>query len=181
MIHLVLGGARSGKSRFAETVANHSKSVIYVATATAGDEEMRQRIEMHQQSRPQDWRLIEEPFNLSSVVKRYSNSETTLLIECMTLWVSNWLCTNDVEGWQQEKKAFIQALKNAQCDLVIVSNEVGSGVVPLGELSREFVDQSGWLNQSLSSLSDKVTLVVAGCGLDLKSGQLRDDGHGGVI
>jgi len=176
MIHLVIGGARSGKSSFAEKQASNSssqsdlgKDVVYVATATIGDEEMRERIEHHRQSRPQNWQLIEEPFDLSKVIAIHSESNKTLIIECMTLWLTNWLCTNDVESWKDEKHAFIDALMMSKAEVIIVSNEVGSGIVPMGELSREFVDQAGWLNQALTEVADKVTLVVAGCPLAIKS------------
>ncbi len=169
MIHLVIGGARSGKSRYAELQADKlTEEVIYVATASDSDVEMRRRIEMHRQSRPAIWQLIEEPFNLADVIRKHSDSHLTLIIECMTLWLSNWLCTNDKDGWLEEKQAFIDALLASKAKIVIVSNEVGSGIVPLGELSRDFVDHSGWLNQALAELAEKVTLVVAGCPLELK-------------
>lgn len=169
MIYLVLGGARSGKSGFAEKLASEqSDNITYVATATAGDNEMRERIKHHQRSRPQDWLLIEEPFNLSKVVNENDFADKTLIIECMTLWLSNWLCTNDSQGWDDERKAFIKALSNTKANIVIVSNEVGSGVIPLGELSRDFVDRAGWLNQTLANLADKAILVVAGCAINLK-------------
>ncbi len=173
MIHLVLGGARSGKSRYAETLAENSRlPVTYVATATAGDDEMKQRIAHHQQSRPAHWQLIEEPFNLSEQLNRLSKQHAAqknyLLIDCLTLWLSNWLCTNDSEAYQQEKEAFINALLRLSCPITLVSNEVGSGIVPLGALSRDFVDQAGWLNQALASIANEVTLVVAGCPLSIK-------------
>ena len=88
----------------------------------------------------------------------------------MTLWLTNWLCnSNNLEEWQQEKTAFIDAIKNSKSEIIIVSNEVGSGIVPMGELSRDFVDQSGWLNQELALIANTVTLVIAGCALNLKS------------
>ncbi|TQV89620.1 bifunctional adenosylcobinamide kinase/adenosylcobinamide-phosphate guanylyltransferase [Aliikangiella coralliicola] len=167
MIHLILGGARSGKSRFAENeAAANNETVTYVATATINDDEMRARIEHHKNSRPEDWQLVEEPFNLSKVIEEMDGG--TLIIECMTLWLSNWLCTNDTEGWKEERERFFVSLKNSQANIVIVSNEVGSGVVPMGELSRDFVDQAGWLNQELAKTAAKVTLVVAGCPISLK-------------
>ncbi len=170
MIHLVIGGQRSGKSAYTEKLASNSiKKVVYVATATIGDDEMRKRIEHHQNSRPQDWLLIEEPFNLSEVIKQHSRRNNILIIECMTLWLTNWLCTNDIESWADEKQTFIDSLITSQSDVIIVSNEVGSGIVPMGELSRDFVDQAGWLNQALTQVADKATLVVAGCPLVLKN------------
>lgn len=172
MIHLVLGGARSGKSGFAEKMAASSNNqVVYIATATIGDEEMRERIAHHQSSRPQNWLLVEEPFSLSGVLLKYSSNTNTLIIECMTLWLTNWLCTHDLESWMEEKQLFIDALIKSQSDIIIVSNEVGSGIVPMGELNRSFVDQAGWLNQALAQISNKVTLVVAGCPLALKENE----------
>ncbi|TQV74993.1 bifunctional adenosylcobinamide kinase/adenosylcobinamide-phosphate guanylyltransferase [Aliikangiella marina] len=168
MIHLILGGARSGKSRFAESQVEHCENnLIYVATATAGDNEMAKRIAMHQERRSDSWKLIEEPLHLSQIIEKHSTVENTLLIECLTLWLSNWLCRGDQHSWQVERTAFIKALHATQAKVIIVSNEVGSGVVPLGELSRDFVDQAGWLNQTLAQVADKVTLVVAGCPVDL--------------
>lgn len=169
MIHLVLGGARSGKSRYAEKLAKQSgKPVIYVATATVGDSEMTQRIAHHRLERPKEWQLIEEPFYLSRCLGKHQSSQTILLIECITLWLSNWLCAKDADAWQAEKESLLNALAAVQGQVIIVSNEVGSGIVPLGKLSRQFVDQAGWLNQELAALASRVDLVVAGIGLNLK-------------
>ncbi|MCU7836839.1 MAG: bifunctional adenosylcobinamide kinase/adenosylcobinamide-phosphate guanylyltransferase [gamma proteobacterium symbiont of Taylorina sp.] len=176
MIHLVIGGARSGKSTFAEKQAmlvaasdrNPELKIVYIATASIKDDEMAQRIQHHQQSRPKDWLLIEEPLALSNVISTHSHPNKTLIIECMTLWLTNWLCSTNYEQWPLEKQAFIDALMTSQSNIIIVSNEVGSGIVPLGKLSRDFVDQAGWLNQDLVEIADKVTLVVAGCAIALK-------------
>ncbi len=175
MIHLIIGGARSGKSKYAEKQAtlicsnpSPEKNIIYIATATIEDNEMAQRIKHHQQHRPKDWQVIEEPFNLSQILQKHVTSQQTIIIECMTLWLTNWLCHKDIKQWQAEKQAFIEILKNSHANIFIVSNEVGSGIIPMGQLNRDFVDQSGWLNQSLSKIADQVTLVVAGCPLELK-------------
>lgn len=187
MIHLVLGGARSGKSFYAEQlikeISSHSSEIIYLATATADDEEMTKRIVHHQQSRPSEWRTIEEPKLLSAEIAKLDATDT-VLIDCMTLWLTNWLCAFDAEAesdetllqknldqWQHESAAFFQQLKSCSANVVIVSNEVGSGIIPLGELSRTFVDHAGWLNQRLAQLSDQVTLVVAGCPMKIKPAQ----------
>ncbi|NVJ60107.1 MAG: bifunctional adenosylcobinamide kinase/adenosylcobinamide-phosphate guanylyltransferase [Gammaproteobacteria bacterium] len=177
MRHLVLGGARSGKSKFAENLCDSwlnskrsNSNVVYIATATAGDDEMRQRIQFHQQTRNQDWQLIEEPFYLSDILSKLTR-DSIVLIDCLTLWLSNWLCTHDVESFAQEKSAFVDQLLNFQGKIVIVSNEVGSGIVPMGELSRQFSDQAGWLNQAIANIVDKVHLIVAGCPLVLKDKQ----------
>jgi adenosylcobinamide kinase/adenosylcobinamide-phosphate guanylyltransferase len=187
MIHLVLGGARSGKSLFAEQclqqVSNKSSEIIYIATATADDDEMTKRIDHHQQRRPNEWRTIEQPKLLSAEIAKLDATKS-VMIDCMTLWLSNWLCAFDasaesdesllqenVDHWQQESTDFFQQLKSCNANVVIVSNEVGSGIVPLGELSRTFVDHAGWLNQSLAKLADQVTLVVAGCPMIIKPAQ----------
>ncbi len=168
MIHLVIGGARSGKSGYAEQLAIDSlKEVIYIATATAGDGEMQDRIEHHQASRPKAWGLIEEPYHLTHTLQQLE-SDRVILIDCLTLWLSNWLCREDMPAWQKEKSAFLEVLKNTKQDVVIVSNEVGSGIIPMGELSRLFVDEAGWLNQSVAKVAENVTLVVAGCPVKLK-------------
>ena len=169
MMHLILGGARSGKSGYAESLLNNFQQVTYIATATGGDDEMRERIKHHKASRPDHWQLIEEPFYLSTHLETIA-SDQVLIIDCMTLWLSNWLCSNDESSWQEEKSLFINVLLKRQQPVFIVSNEVGSGVIPMGELSRQFVDQAGWLNQALAQVADKVTLVVAGCPLQLKPG-----------
>ena len=176
MIHLILGGARSGKSSYAESLAisceSKLKSVTYIATATANDDEMKQRIEHHQNSRSDLWRLIEEPLLLSKFIEENNQQEDILLIDCMTLYVTNWLCKDEqLVDWQQEKEHFLSALSKSEATIFIVSNEVGSGIIPLGELTRSFVDEAGWLNQALGKLSNQSTLVVAGMPLVLKDEQ----------
>ena len=170
-IQLLLGGARSGKSRLAEQYALelHKKQenvakLIYLATATAGDSEMKTRIDNHQARRDKQWRLIEEPIDIANVIQQ-SNSNTTILIDCLTLWLSNCL---HVDCWSEQRDKLINALNDCQANVVMVSNEVGSGVIPKGELSRTFVDESGWLHQELATLCTKVTLVVAGLPMILK-------------
>ena len=168
MIYLFTGGARSGKSRLAESTANKiSGQITVIATATADDDEMQQRIDRHQQERPDHWHLIEEPLHLAKRINSLSNKAPCLLIDCMTLWLSNWLHYDSV-NWVKEKEKFIEALQQFEGDIIIVSNEVGSGIVPLGQLSRQFVDEAGWLNQSLAQVANHVTLVVAGLPLTLK-------------
>ncbi|MCP4411915.1 MAG: bifunctional adenosylcobinamide kinase/adenosylcobinamide-phosphate guanylyltransferase [Gammaproteobacteria bacterium] len=169
MIYLIIGGARSGKSHYAESLIKKiSKKITYIATASADDEEMKNRIQHHKKTRPKDWSLIEEKLYLSSILKQQLNKEEPLLIECMTLWLSNWVCSENLQLWNTEKHNFLKALKQCKTDIVIVSNEVGSGIVPMGELSRNFVDEAGWLNQELSKLADQVVLVVAGLPLVIK-------------
>lgn len=158
---LVLGGARSGKSRYAETLAGqNSKEIVYIATATPGDEEMKLRIDEHQRQRPDSWSLIEEPLFLVDVINKISE-EKCLLVDCLTLWLSNSLADekNDIE---QRINELVETVIKAKSDIILVSNEVGQGIVPMGELSRKFVDESGRLHQKLAQVCDRVVFVVAG-------------------
>ena len=174
MIRLILGGARSGKSRYAEKIAKSiDKKVCYIATATEGDYEMAQRIAHHQATRPAHWELFEEPLQLSETLKKIEKRGGVILIDCVTLWLSNWLCMlqehpEKLNLWEMEKKSLLEYLATSKSDILIVSNEVGSGIVPMGELSRQFADNAGWLNQSLSRVAEQVVLVVAGLPLMLK-------------
>jgi adenosylcobinamide kinase/adenosylcobinamide-phosphate guanylyltransferase len=168
--HLILGGARSGKSRFAEQTAHalyrqtRGATLVYLATATAEDSEMESRIAHHQQRRGEEWQLIEEPLDIANVIDRASDG-TTILIDCLTLWLSNCLHR---ECWPQRRDEFLQALNTTKANVILVSNEVGSGIVPMGELSRQFVDESGWLHQQIAKQASDVTLVVAGLKMSLK-------------
>lgn len=167
--HLILGGARSGKSRFAESALKlhsqqHGAQKIYVATAKALDGEMEQRITRHKNDRDNSWQLIEEPVNLANVIQQ-ANSQDCLLVECLTLWLSNCL---HQDCWPEQKSSFIEALKTNTTMVILVSNEVGHGIVPMNSLSRQFVDESGWLHQELALLCDKVSFVTAGIPQTLK-------------
>ncbi|WEM45609.1 bifunctional adenosylcobinamide kinase/adenosylcobinamide-phosphate guanylyltransferase (plasmid) [Photobacterium sp. DA100] len=169
-IELVLGGARSGKSRYAESTAQASgKPVIYVATATAGDAEMAERIERHRQDRPHQWRVVEEPVALPKTIAEHSVPGSCLLVDCLTLWLTNCLFNQDYDVvWQQKKDELLAALSRAKGDIILVSNEVGQGIVPMGEMSRRFVDESGWLHQAIAKQADRVTFVTAGIPQHLK-------------
>ncbi|WP_373092061.1 bifunctional adenosylcobinamide kinase/adenosylcobinamide-phosphate guanylyltransferase [Zhongshania sp.] len=171
MLELYLGGARSGKSRLAEQRVCASKlQRIYVATATAGDSEMAARIEHHQQQREaDDWRTVEAPEELSAVIRQYATPQTAILVDCLTLWLSNWLAKEDDDNWQQVKGQFLHTLQTAPGHLVLVSNEVGQGIVPLGSLTRRFVDESGRLHQDIAALADRVVFVTAGLEQVLKN------------
>lgn len=164
MKELILGGARSGKSHYAETCANESGlKVIYVATAQALDSEMQLRIQHHQQQRPSHWRLIEEPIELLSVLKEHANSSTCILVDCLTLWISNQLCSSEhKQHIEKNSKDLASLLSILPGKIIFVSNEVSMGITPMGEMSRQFVDDSGRLHQRLAAVCDKVTLMVAG-------------------
>ncbi len=168
---LILGGARSGKSTHAqrrvEQLAQQSAlNKRYIATATPLDEEMSNRIRMHQADRDRTWQLLEEPRHLSSALMSASTSDC-VLIDCLTLWLNNCLFHGD---WQQQRAAFLTALQETPAAAVVmVSNEVGQGVVPANALARQFVDESGWLHQELGALCDSVSIIVAGFSQVLKS------------
>ena len=163
MKHLILGGARSGKSSYAQQLAEHSKQdVIYVATATAGDEEMRLRIQKHQQQRPAHWRLIEEQIHLADSLLQHDAVDRVILVDCLTLWLSNLLGQNNQQLLNDECEKLFDVMPALQSTLIMVSNEVGQGIVPINELARRFVDETGWLHQRLAGMCDKVTFMVAG-------------------
>jgi adenosylcobinamide kinase/adenosylcobinamide-phosphate guanylyltransferase len=168
----VLGGARSGKSRFAEEVVEQFEGqAVYIATAEAKDREMTARIEKHRTDRNTSdihWKTVEEPKHLAKVLEQWAKPNHCLMVDCLTLWVTNCLFSEPENIWQEEKAALLEVLPRLPCDVVLVSNEVGLGIVPLGEVTRTFVDEAGWLNQSIASLADKVTFVAAGCPLNLK-------------
>lgn len=169
--HLILGGARSGKSKYAEQCAtdlalNNDQQVFYIATATADDEEMHTRIHHHQQRRSSNWSLIEEPTQLADAISQ-TPVEATVLVDCFTLWLSNCL---HQDCWAQQRDALLRLVRQEQQrNLVLVSNEVGTGIVPMGKLSRQFVDESGWLHQTVATHCHKVSLVCAGLPLALKT------------
>jgi adenosylcobinamide kinase/adenosylcobinamide-phosphate guanylyltransferase len=163
---LVLGGARSGKSKLAEQRAVESGlKLIYIATGTAGDVEMAERIAHHKASRDKAWQLVEEPIYLADTLLLHCNTENCILVDCLTLWLSNCLHHN---CWQQQRDQLLAAFSQLSGKVIFVSNEVGMGVTPMGELTRRFVDESGFLHQQLASVCDNVTLVVAGLPLQIK-------------
>ncbi len=166
---LILGGARSGKSRYAEECVKTQdiKTKIYIATALAGDTEMQQRIDQHQSQRDSTWHLAEEPLLLADCIKQWDDPNHVILVDCLTLWLCQTLERNI---FIEQREKLFATLNTVQADVVLVSNEVGSGIVPLGQLSRQFVDEAGRLNQSLAQMCEKVSLVVAGLPLPLKTG-----------
>jgi len=160
---LILGGARSGKSRLAEQLAAASCSAVtYIATAQCLDAEMEARVARHRARRPAEWLLIEAPLQLSAAIKGNSAPDRVILVDCLTLWLSNLLHHEQGRCFDLEMAALLQTLAEVQNDIILVSNEVGMGIVPLGELSRRFQDESGWMHQALAPLCDRVILTVAG-------------------
>ncbi len=139
--------------------------MTFVATATANDQEMAERIARHRAERPRDWRLIEEPFQLADVLKCEAAEERCIVVDCLTLWLSNLLGTENGAGGTRmgyERRSLLETLPHLPGLIIMVSNEVGMGIVPLGELSRRFCDESGRLHQDLAALCDRVILTVAG-------------------
>ncbi len=166
---LILGGVRSGKSRLAETLANQSGlPVCYIATASAGDDEMHQRIAVHRARRPTSWTVVEEPYALAEVLHRHAVADHCIIIECLTLWLTNLLVVGDERRFTHERDALIDTLHKLPGTIILVGNEVGLGIMPLGELTRRFCDETGRLHQELTQHCDRVILTVAGQPLTLK-------------
>lgn len=163
MKELILGGARSGKSKLAEQAAEASGlRRVYIATAQAGDDEMTQRIELHRQRRGDDWQLVEEPINLAQALAEQAEDGTCILVDCLTLWLSNCLFCGDDSEWQRQRLALLDVLPTLPGHIIFVSNEISMGVVPMGEVTRQFVDEIGWVHQALAEICERVTLSVAG-------------------
>ncbi len=166
---LIIGGSRSGKSRLAEQHALAcGLPVTYIATATAGDEEMATRILEHQSRRPAEWALVEEPLRLADALQHHAAQECCLLVDCLTLWLSNLVCGGESARLDEERNRFLKVLPELPGHIILVASEVGMGIVPMGELSRRFSAEAGWLNQSVASICDEVTLTVAGLPYPLK-------------
>ncbi|RMO88256.1 Cobinamide kinase/cobinamide phosphate guanylyltransferase [Pseudomonas syringae pv. tagetis] len=169
MLQLILGGARSGKSRLAEKLAADSVlSVIYIATSQPLDGEMNQRVASHRARRPYHWGLVEEPVELARVLRENAAPDRCLLVDCLTLWLTNLLMLDNPERLTQEREALLDCLTELPGEIIFVSNETGLGVVPLGELTRRYVDEAGLLHQALAERCQRVVLTVAGLPLTLK-------------
>ena len=169
MLQLILGGARSGKSRLAEKLAAESAlAVTYIATSQPLDGEMNERVRHHRERRPGHWALVEEPLELARVLRDSAGAETFLLVDCLTLWLTNLLMLEDPQRLYAERDALLACLAELPGEIVFVSNETGMGVVPLGELTRRYVDEAGWLHQALAERCQRVVLTVAGLPLTLK-------------
>lgn len=167
MIELVIGGARSGKSRHAEQLALAGGGpVVYVATGQALDAEMAERIAHHRQRRPAHWRTVEEPQDLAGALRREDAPGVCVLVDCLTLWLTNVLFAERMEAVED----LVAALPTLRAHVVLVSNEVGWSIVPENALARRFRDEQGRLNQRVAAVADRVTLVAAGLPLCLKPG-----------
>ncbi|MBE1161477.1 bifunctional adenosylcobinamide kinase/adenosylcobinamide-phosphate guanylyltransferase [Dyella acidiphila] len=166
---LILGGARSGKSALAERMAGASGlEVMYVATAQPGDAEMAARIAHHRARRAAEWICVEEPLRLAAVLRTHARAGRCLLVDCLTLWLSNLLGAADAACVERERDALLEVLPQLPGEIVLVSNEVGLGIVPMGALTRRFVDEAGRLHQSVAAASERVLFVAAGLPMVLK-------------
>lgn len=172
-VTLILGGARSGKSAYAEKLAADSDlPVTYVATAQVYDSEFQSRIQHHQQRRPAEWKLIEEPHYLAKTLTDLAGTNQCLIVDCLTLWLAQWICADckppEDSSWSHERESLLQILPTLPGTIILVSNEVGMGIVPLGEINRQFQDEQGRLNQAIAQLATQVEFMAAGLPLKLK-------------
>jgi adenosylcobinamide kinase / adenosylcobinamide-phosphate guanylyltransferase len=171
MVTLVLGGVRSGKSRYAQQVAEHADSVLFVATAEARDDsEMRAKIERHRSERPAHWTTVEEPIELARILAESCEGPQVILIDCLTIFAANMLerFGEDTTAAHPEIEALCRVLAAARCSVILVSNEVGSGIVPAYASGRKFRDLVGEINQRVAAVATNVLYMVAGLPLVLK-------------
>lgn len=170
IVTLVVGGVRSGKSRYAQELASQSERVAFVATAEALDDDMRQRIARHQDERPASWATVEVPNALEDALLECGGQYDLLLVDCLTLWTSNLLTCEggDTDRIFARADRLCQVLRSISASVVLVSNEVGSGIVPASEDGRLYRDLLGHVNQRVAAVADKVVLLVAGCPLVIK-------------
>ena len=169
---LILGGVRSGKSRYAQQLAGDvGNRVLFLATAEAGDDEMKRRIARHKSSRPESWRTIEEQMDIAGVLRKNAARADAVIIDCVTVWLSNLMMHNEKLS-EKEMTAVIDRLidtyAQGEATYIIVSGEVGMGIVPEHPLGRIFRDYLGLANQRLAAKADRMVLMVAGIALDVK-------------
>ncbi len=165
---LVLGGVRAGKSTYAQKLAAQGERVLFVATAEAGDAEMEARIRAHQASRPAEWDTLEEPLDVVAALEPVLHGYDTVLLDCLTLWVSNLLLDERRRDIPSEVQRLMELYRQGGASWVVVSNEVGLGVVPANELGRTFADELGRVNQIVAEEADAVYFMAAGLPLAMK-------------
>lgn len=166
---LILGGARSGKSRLAQAVATHHwHHPAYLATAEILDDEMAVRVRRHQRARARHWRCVEEPLEIAKIIRRGVPGADGILVDCLTIWLSNVLLKEGPGAFDRRRKELINALRQTKQDIILVANEVGLSVVPEHKLGRTFRDLAGWLNQAVAKEVQAVVFVAAGLPLVLK-------------
>ena len=165
---LILGGVRAGKSSYAQHLASHGERVLFVATAEAGDAEMEARIRAHQASRPPEWDTLEEPIDPATALAPLLHRYDTVLLDCLTLWVSNLLLSSRTYDIPTETRRLLDLYRRGDASWIIVSNEVGLGVVPATALGRAFADELGRANQLVAEEADAVYFMAAGLPLAMK-------------
>ena len=170
VVHLlILGGARSGKSRLAQDMAARRwLHPVYLATAEILDDEMAARVRMHRRTRARRWHCVEEPLEIAKIIRRGVPGTDGLLVDCLTIWLSNVLLKEGRGAFARRRDELVKALHQTRQDVILVTNEVGMGVVPENELGRTFRDLAGWLNQAVAKEADTVVFVAAGLPLVLK-------------
>ncbi|MBL4828206.1 MAG: bifunctional adenosylcobinamide kinase/adenosylcobinamide-phosphate guanylyltransferase [Spongiibacteraceae bacterium] len=181
MLELYLGGARSGKSGLAEAQAEYqatidAKQLVYIATATAGDDEMSARIKLHQHRRSQtcQWRTVEEPLALADTLIALDDEKNCIVVDCLTLWISNLMLDSSLDKLSQERQALLDCMNSLKSHIIFVSNEVGQGIVPVNDLARRFIDESGFLHQQLARQCDRVVFTIAGLPQLLKGAPFQE-------
>ncbi|MBO66833.1 MAG: bifunctional adenosylcobinamide kinase/adenosylcobinamide-phosphate guanylyltransferase [Acidiferrobacteraceae bacterium] len=163
MMTLILGGVRSGKTRLAEKIATETGlPVVYLATANAGDIEMSYRINKHKERRDSNWLTIEEEINLASAIQEYSVKGNAVIVDCLTLWMTNLLLQLTDRDIKSQQARLIETLRTLESPVFIVSNETNLGIIPIDALSRRFCDEIGVLHQQLGQIADEVIFMVAG-------------------
>lgn len=169
-VTLVLGGARSGKSRYAQQVASCFARVTFIATARTSDSEIRQKISQHRRERPKGWKTVEAPVRLSKMIDLESPQADVLLVDCLTMFVANVMGAKNGAEKATEKNInqVCEAIRASKASIVVVSNEVGSGVVPAFRSGRIYRDLLGQMNQQVAEIADKVILMVAGVAVTVK-------------
>ncbi|MDO8430873.1 MAG: bifunctional adenosylcobinamide kinase/adenosylcobinamide-phosphate guanylyltransferase [Candidatus Binatus sp.] len=168
-ITLLTGGARSGKSTHALKLANSYRRKFFIATGEALDEEMTARIAFHRETRPPDFQTIEEPANVARSIEAIEGRADVVVIDCLTLWISNLMHThNDDEPLLAEADALAAALARASFASIVVTDEVGMGIVPMHPMERRYRDLLGWTNQKIAGIADEVLLMVAGYPIRVK-------------
>jgi adenosylcobinamide kinase / adenosylcobinamide-phosphate guanylyltransferase len=164
-ISLILGGARSGKSRYGESLSVEPK--FYFATAQAFDDEMRSRIALHQKRRGGGWVTVDTPIELAATLQNYDAPKSFILVDCLTLWLTNVMLAE--LDWEHELEQLLTVLGTIKGQVVLVSNEVGQGIVPENAMARKFRDIQGLTNQSVAEIADTVVMMVAGLPMTIKS------------
>ncbi len=168
---LVLGGAKSGKSTYALKLAeSYPPPRLFVATAQPFDDEMKEKIRLHRQQRKDRWDTVEEPLEVAAVIKKHSENYGVILLDCITLWISNLMLDEDIRFYDFQKilEELLVAIRTSNCPVIVVSNEVGMGIVPDTSVGRKFREFAGFANQELAKTMNEVVFCVAGLPLHLK-------------